>query len=254
MAAIAAELSLSNGSAGYGGMRVIDGVSLRVPHARKLGVLGRNGAGKTTTLAAIMGLVELQSGRLEIDGEDITNISTYRRARRGIGYVPQTRDMFGSLTVEQNLRVALQGKTDKNLDLAYEIFPRLKERRNQMSSLLSGGEQQMLSVARALMPRPKYLLLDEPLEGIAPQLAEGLMSAIESLVSRTGVGCILVEQHVDVVLDFSDEVLVLERGREVFFGSTGELRSKMHLLESAVGLDKEATAKSIKQNGGTSCF
>jgi branched-chain amino acid transport system ATP-binding protein len=245
MVETATELLLSNVSAGYDGMRVIDGVSLRVRHAGKLGILGRNGAGKTTTLAAIMGLVELNGGRISLDAKDISAFPAYRRARLGIGYVPQTRDVFGSLSVEQNLRVALQNDADENLDLAYEIFPRLKERRNQLSSLLSGGEQQMLSVARALMSRPKYLLLDEPLEGIAPQLAEDLMGAIGELISRTGVGCILVEQHVDVVLDFSEDVLVLERGKEVFFGSTGELRSKPHLLESAVGLDKQASAKCI---------
>ena len=240
MAAAATELSVSRVRAGYGGMCVIEDLSLRVRHSRKLGIIGRNGAGKTTTLAAIMGLVELQSGCVVIDGKDISAVPTYRRARSGIGYVPQTRDVFGSLSVEQNLRVALQNKSDANIELAYEIFPKLKERRNQLSSLLSGGEQQMLSVARAVMTRPKYLLLDEPLEGIAPRLAEDLMTSIDRLISHTGVGCILVEQHVDLVLDFSDDVLVLERGKEVFYGSANELRSKMHLLESAVGLEKGA--------------
>jgi branched-chain amino acid transport system ATP-binding protein len=243
MVATGAELSLAHVSAGYGSMCVIEDISFGVRCSEKVGIIGRNGAGKTTTLGAIMGLVDHHSGSVKIDNAELTDESTYLRARRGIGYVPQTRDIFASLTVEGNLTAALQGRSLERIEVAYDLFPRLRERRAHLGNRLSGGEQQMLSVARALMSEPRFLLLDEPLEGIAPQLADEMMDAIVRMVDRAGVGCILVEQHVDVVLDFADSIVVLERGRIVFYGPTHELRGNIHLLEAAIGLGKPMPAR-----------
>lgn len=224
--------------AGYAGTRIIDGVSFSVRKGERLGILGRNGAGKTTTMAAIMGLAEWQGGDISFNGKNITKMTTYGRARVGIGYVPQTRDIFASLSVEENLIAGLSQQPTSRISDAYALFPRLKERSTNFGNQLSGGEQQMLAVARALMGEPSILLLDEPLEGLAPKLAEELMDNIRKLVIDTGIGCILVEQQVNVVLDFSTQVLVLERGLPVFQGTPEELRSRPDILEGAIGLAK----------------
>ncbi len=226
--------------AGYAGTRIIEDVSFNVQRGERLGILGRNGAGKTTTLATLMGLTELQDGTLHFAGQDISRMTTFQRARAGLGYVPQTRDIFASLSVEENLIAGLASQPKTRINDAYDWFPRLKERRRNYGNQLSGGEQQMLSVARALMSSPSVLLLDEPLEGLAPLLAEELMEKIRSLVDRTGIGCILVEQHVDVVLNFSTQVLVLERGVPVYQGTPTELRNRPDVLEGAIGLAKTA--------------
>lgn len=235
------ELSLENVSAGYGETSVLEGVSLSVKTGERLGILGRNGAGKTTTLAAIVGLADLFAGAVRLDGADISKLPPFRRARAGVGYVPQTRDIFPSLSVEENLVAAMGGRRDeKLLAEAWRLFPRLRERRGNGGANLSGGEQQMLSIARALATRPKLLLLDEPLEGLAPQVAEELMDAIVRMAAETGVGCILVEQHVDVVLDFAERVLILERGAPAFCGPTTQLRDDPEILNRTVGLAKQA--------------
>lgn len=236
MAKQAVELRTDRLCAGYGGTVAIEDISLSVVQGRCLGILGRNGAGKTTTLAAIMGLARSCGGSVRLDGLDLGGMPVFMRARAGLGYVAQTRNVFPSLSVEQNLLSALQGYPRQGLEQAWSLFPRLRERRTNYGNQLSGGEQQMLAVARALMGRPRILLLDEPLEGLAPKLAEELMQAITRLVQETGVGCILVEQHVDVVLEFSDDVLILERGREVFQGPVAALREKPDVLERAIGL------------------
>ena len=225
-------------SAGYEGAGVVHGLSLTVKEGQKVGLIGRNGAGKTTTLACVMGLTQLQKGAIRLGGRDIGRLPTYQRARTGLGYVPQSRDIFPSLTVEENLLSALQGRTKKSLDKIYRLFPRLHERRANGGNQLSGGEQQMLSVARALVGEPRILLLDEPLEGLAPKIRDELMEAIENLATQTGVGCLLVEQHVDVVLDFADYVILLERGMPVFSGAADELRADTLLLNRAIGLEK----------------
>lgn len=170
---------------------------------------------------------------------DIGRLATYKRARAGLGYVPQTRDVFPSLTVDENLQSAMNGGQGPDvIEAAYRLFPKLSERRSHAGSQLSGGEQQMLSVARALVTGPKILLLDEPLEGLAPQVREELMDAIRRLADETGVGCVLVEQRVDVVLDFASKIVVLERGVPVFVGPTAELRTQPAVLDRAIGLDK----------------
>ena len=238
-------LTLDGVSAGYGGTCVLEGVSFNVSRGERVGILGRNGAGKTTTLACIMGLAERIDGRISLGGEDIGQFPTHRRARAGLGYVPQTRDIFPSLSVEENLLAAL-GNRDKArcLESAFRLFPRLKERRHNGGAQLSGGEQQMLAVARALVSEPQILLLDEPLEGLAPRIREELMDAIGKLVTETNVGCVLVEQHVDLVLDFATRVLVLERGRPVYYGSSAELRARSDLLDRAIGLRKQPALSS----------
>jgi branched-chain amino acid transport system ATP-binding protein len=226
-------------TAGYAGAAVVHDLTLAVRRGERVGLIGRNGAGKTTTLACAMGLAQLQAGSITLGGQDVTRMPIHERARAGLGYVPQSRDIFPSLTVEENLLCALQGgSAQRALEQAYTLFPRLHERRKNGGAQLSGGEQQMLSVARALVGNPKILLLDEPLEGLAPRVREELMDAIEQLASTTGVGCLLVEQHVDVVLDFAHQVVVLERGLVVFSGSTDRLRNEPALLNRAIGLEK----------------
>ena len=233
------QLSLEDVTAGYDGAPVVHGLSFAVSQGQRVGLIGRNGAGKTTTLACAMGLAQLQGGSIELGNRDASGMPAYERAIAGLGYVPQSRDIFTSLTVEENLLCALQGRPAKDgLAQAYTLFPRLFERRRNGGGQLSGGEQQMLSVARALVSEPKVLMLDEPLEGLAPKLRDELMDAIERLVVETGVGCLLVEQHVDVVLDFSDHVIVLERGVAVFNGPTAQLRSEPGILDRAIGLNK----------------
>ena len=231
------ELSLEDVAAGYGGTTVLEGVSLSVRSGERVGIIGRNGAGKTTTLSAILGFAELRAGRIDADGISIAGLRPNARARLGIGYVPQTRDVFPTLTVEENLLAAF-GSCSARLHRAYDLFPRLQERRRHRGRELSGGEQQMLAIARALMNDVSLLLLDEPLEGLAPIVADQVMDAIRRLVAEQNLGCLLVEQHVDAVLEFCTNVLLLERGAAKFFGSVPELRARPELLESAIGLKK----------------
>lgn len=233
------ELRFDNVTTGYGRVPVVEHLSFSVREGERLGLIGRNGAGKTTTLATAMGLADLMKGRIELGGRDISDASTYARARAGLGYVPQSRDIFPSLTVEENLLSGLQGRSASvALPPIYALFPRLKERRRNGGSQLSGGEQQMLSVARSLVGQPRILLLDEPLEGLAPMVREELMDAIVQMSEKLGVGCVLVEQHVDVVLEFSKNVIVLERGITAYSGSAAALRNEEELLNRTIGIQK----------------
>ncbi len=233
------ELVLEGVVAGYGGLPVIENIALTLREGDRVGLLGRNGAGKTTTLAAIMGLAQRLSGRIAIDGVGIEHLPTHRRCQMGLGYVSQARDIFPSLTVEENLLSALNGNPKGTaLDYAYRLFPRLAERAGNGGSQLSGGEQQMLAVARTLMGSPKILLMDEPLEGLAPQIREELMDTIRRLTDDTGMGCLLVEQHVDVVLDFATKVVILENGRVAFAGAVETLRARPEILNRTLGLSQ----------------
>lgn len=234
------ELSLRNVVAGYAGTTVLESVDLLVKRGERVGIVGRNGAGKTTTLATAMGLTQQISGEVRLNGVDVSAMPTADRSRRGLGYVPQTRDIFKSMTVRDNLRTGLQGGPEARLEDAYELFPRLHERRNNYGNELSGGEQQMLSIARALMGQPDILLLDEPLEGLAPVVAQQLMASLSGFSTKRGLGCVLVEQHVALVLDFATSILLLERGRPVFWGPTHELKARPELLASAIGLKSSA--------------
>lgn len=235
---MAMELVVQSLVAGYAGTTIIDGIDLAVCEGERVGIIGRNGAGKTTTLASVMGLTQRLAGQVLFGGQDLSRLPAWRRAQAGIGYIPQTRDVFPSLTVEENLIAGLKGAPLSRLDEAYAMFARLSERRYNHGNELSGGEQQMLSIARAMMGHPRILLLDEPLEGLSPLVAKEVMQGIESLVHTRGLGCILVEQQVSLVLDFSTRVLVLERGRPVFWGETQRLREHPEILESAVALGK----------------
>lgn len=238
-----ATLVLEDVAAGYGHTTITEGISFSVAPGERLGIIGRNGAGKTTTLATAMGLTRLRAGNVSFAGKNVSLFKPSTRAALGLGYVPQTRDIFPSLTVEENLRAGTRRgsrqTSDNSLQDAYALFPRLKERLKNWGNELSGGEQQMLSIARALMGRPSILLLDEPLEGLAPVIAQEVMASIRSLTASRGIGCVLVEQQVGLVLDFCSQILVLERGRSVFHGSSESLRNEHHhVLDASIGLKK----------------
>lgn len=208
--------------AGYGDARVLQGIDLTLEEGRSLALLGRNGAGRTTLLDTIIGVTTHQGGKLHFRGQDITRLTSDARARAGIGWVPQERNVFKSLTVEENLTAsALPGPWD--LSHAYRMFPRLQERKNNLGSQLSGGEQQMLAVARALMLNPRLILLDEPLEGLAPIIVDELLVALRRIVLDEGVSAIIVEQKAKKILPLCDDVIALDRGIVTHRGSAEAL-------------------------------
>lgn len=229
-------LHIENLTAGYGAIQVLHGVNLSLSAGGRLALIGRNGVGKTTLLKAVMGLADMKGGQVKLDGIDISKWSARERAHAGIGYVPQTRDIFPSLTVEENLLAGLKGRPRSSLAEAYALFPRLAERRNNGGQQLSGGEQQMLSVARTLLGKPRLLLLDEPLEGLAPIICIELMRAFEYLAQETGVAVLLVEQKVDDALKFAPLAMVLERGEVVHESDSAALCLRKDLLERFVGV------------------
>ena len=225
-------LELRDLRAGYGEAIVLDGVSLAVPQNGSIAVLGRNGVGKSTLLLTLMGYTRLRKGDVLWNGKSIARLAPHRRARLGIGWVAQEREIFPSLTVQENLTVAARpGPWD--LPKVFELFPRLAERRANKGNQLSGGEQQMLAIARALMTNPRLLLLDEPLEGLAPIIVEELAQALRHLA---GVAMILVEQHADIALSLTEQALVIERGRIAHRGASRELAADEELLERYVGV------------------
>jgi branched-chain amino acid transport system ATP-binding protein len=215
-------LKLTGVRAGYGPTVVLEDMELLLPARGSLAVLGRNGVGKTTLLATIMGHTTLHAGSIEYERRPITRLPVYERARLGIGHVPQTRDIFPSLSVEENLRVAALAGGWAPAQV-YELFPRLAERRRHMGNQISGGEQQMLAIGRALMGGPSLLLLDEPLEGLAPIIIEVLLQAIRRLMREEALGVVLVEQSAKLALELTDKALVLDRGRIVYHGLSAEL-------------------------------
>jgi branched-chain amino acid transport system ATP-binding protein len=228
-------LTLDNIRAGYGAATVLDGISLEVPENGSLALLGRNGVGKSTLLQTIMGFTRIGRGRVTWRGHEITRVAPHRRARAGIGWVAQEREIFPSLTVEENLTVASRpGRW--NLQAVYDLFPRLAERRTNMGNRLSGGEQQMLATARALMTNPALLLLDEPLEGLAPIVIEELTAAIRRLTAQQGTAFILVEQHADIALSLTDNAVVIERGAIAHRARSQDLRNDQATLDRLIGL------------------
>ena len=232
----AARLDVENLSAGYGPTQIVVGLCLAVEGGGRLAILGRNGMGKTTLLATLMGLSSRHGGQIKVDGMDITGRRTAARARLGIGYVPQTRAIFRSLTVEENLSAGLKSRPRAALAEAYEIFPRLAERRRHLGLHLSGGEQQMLSMARTLLGKPSLLLLDEPLEGLAPVICDEIMGLIARLAASGEMTVILVEQQIERALNFADRVLIMERGRQAWQGPSGDLQADQGLVESLLGV------------------
>jgi branched-chain amino acid transport system ATP-binding protein len=232
---MAESLVLAEVTAGYRDTIVIEGASLAVRSDEALAVLGRNGVGKTTLLSTIMGLTLLRGGLLSFEGTDITRLDTHRRAQLGIGLVPQEREIFPSLTVEENLRVAAR-PGDWTLPRIYDLFPRLAERRRNYGNQLSGGEQQMLAVGRALAGNPRLLLLDEPFEGLAPVIIDSLAEAFGRLRRESHIATILVEQQVAIALDLTDRALVLDKGQIVWQGPSAELAADADSLARLVGL------------------
>jgi branched-chain amino acid transport system ATP-binding protein len=222
--------------AGYGPIRVLDAVSLALPKGSRLALLGRNGAGKSTLMRAIMGLATHQGGRVLLDGVAISAWPTSRRARAGLAYVPQTREIFAGLSVEENLLLGLRQRPTAALDEAYALFPRLRQRRGHAGSQLSGGEQQMLSIARALLSQPRVLLLDEPLEGLAPQLVAEVMAALTRLGDAGDLTILLAEQHIETALACTDTAVILDRGRVVWAGPSADLAAQGDTIERHLGL------------------
>jgi branched-chain amino acid transport system ATP-binding protein len=226
--------SLQHVTAGYGAAQVLHDVSLDLAEHGSLAVLGRNGVGKSTLLMTIMGFTQLRSGRVAWRGQDISRLPPHRRAIAGIAWVAQEREIFPSLTVEENLTVASRpGAWD--LAAAFKLFPRLHERRRNMGNQLSGGEQQMLAMARALMTNPSLLLLDEPFEGLAPVIVDELIAAMKLMLSDRSIAIILVEQHTEIALELTAEAVILERGAVVHRAASAALRQDIATLERLVG-------------------
>jgi branched-chain amino acid transport system ATP-binding protein len=228
-------LALTDVRAGYGDAVVLDGIALEVPDGGSLALLGRNGVGKSTLLLTIMGFTRVSRGAIAWRGRDITRLAPHRRARDGIGWVAQEREIFPSLSVEENLLVASRpGRWD--LAAVYDLFPRLNERRASRGNHLSGGEQQMLATARVLMTNPALLLLDEPLEGLAPIIVEELTAAIRRLTADEGTAFILVEQHAEVALSLTSDAIVLERGAIAHRARSQDLLKDHATLDRLIGL------------------
>ena len=215
-------LVLDHVRAGYGETVVLEDLSLRLNRRETLAVLGRNGVGKTTLLATMVGHTTLHSGRITFNGTDIEHAPIYARVRAGIGYVPQGREIFPSLTIEENLTVARRdGRW--TLERIYELFPNLAQRKKHMGNQISGGEQQMLAIGRALMGNPVLLLLDEPMEGLAPIIVDGLLLVLEKLIAEDDLTVILVEQSARLALQVTKRALILDRGKIAFEGESAEL-------------------------------
>jgi branched-chain amino acid transport system ATP-binding protein len=230
-------LQLDEVVAGYRDTVVLERVTVAIGTNQAWAVLGRNGVGKTTLLMTIMGLTAQRSGRIAFDGSDITAFDTHRRAQAGIGYVPQEREIFPSLTVEENLRVAIR-PGDWTRARVYDLFPRLAERRGNYGNQLSGGEQQMLAVGRALVGNPKLLLLDEPFEGLAPVIIDALAAALKRLRQESAIALVLVEQQVEIALELTERAVILDKGQIVWQGTSAVLAADHDSLATLVGLQE----------------
>ena len=228
-------LALDSVRAGYGDAVVLDDITFEVAERQSLAILGRNGVGKSTLLLTIMGHTDLARGEIRWRGDNLSRLPAHLRPRRGLGWVAQEREIFPSLTVEENLTVAARpGRW--SLQSVYDLFPRLAERAQSKGNHLSGGEQQMLAVGRALMTNPALLLLDEPLEGLAPIVVEQFTDAIRRMIDEEGTTIVLVEQHADIALALTEHALVLERGRIVHRARSRELLANPALLDRYIGL------------------
>jgi branched-chain amino acid transport system ATP-binding protein len=234
-------LALEGLRAGYGDAVVLDNVSLAIPEHGSLAVLGRNGVGKTTLIMSIMGCTQTMRGAVRWRGADITGLPTHRRAKLGLGWVAQEREIFPSLSVEENLTVA-ERPGRWTLSAIYSLFPRLLERRGNMGNQLSGGEQQMLATARALMTNPALLLLDEPMEGLAPIIVEELAAAIKTMIADEGVAVILIEQHAELALSLTRDAVIMERGAIVHRAASADLLRDAATLDRYIGLRIGETA------------
>jgi branched-chain amino acid transport system ATP-binding protein len=235
-------LALRHVSAGYGEAVVVSNIDLVLGPGEALAVLGRNGTGKTTLLNTIIGVTRHRAGAVHFCGHDLTRAGADRRARAGIGWVPQERNVFKSLSVEENLTaVARPGPWTP--ERAYALFPRLEERRTNLGGQLSGGEQQMLAIARALVVNPKLLLLDEPLEGLAPILVEELLRVLQRIIRAEGLSAIVVEQHARRILDVTDRAVILDRGAIVHESTSRALVEDPSALVQHLGVTARITAR-----------
>jgi len=231
-------LDISGLKTGYGETRVLHGLDLSVASGRVHAVLGRNGVGKTTMLKAIMGLLPAQEGTLRLEAEDIAGLRPEQRARLGLAYVPETRDIFGALSVRENLALAgrlSDGSGGWDMERVLAFFPNLANRLDNGGMQLSGGEQQMLAIGRALMASPRLMLLDEPTEGLAPIVIRQIFEKLEELKAE-GMTMVLVEQNVTFALGLADEVSLLGRGQRVWHGQPAELRADTELHEKWLGV------------------
>jgi branched-chain amino acid transport system ATP-binding protein len=233
-------LSCEKLCAGWGETQVLSDVTITLPAGESLSILGRNGVGKSTLLATIMGRATYRSGSIKLNDVGIERLSTFVRAGRGLGYVPQEREIFPSLSVRENLLVAARpspsGERTWTLERVLDLFPRLGERLGNGGQQLSGGEQQMLSIGRALMGNPDVILLDEPMEGLAPVIVEQLLAALTRIRQETRLAVLLVEQHVDLALEFSDRVVVMDRGQIVYDNAAGLNVPDRQRIEELAGL------------------
>jgi len=232
-------LSFQGVSAGYGATVVLEDITVGLEAGATLAVLGRNGVGKSTLLATTLGLTTLHSGKILFEGKPIERMKTFERARLGIGYVPQEREIFPSLTVDENLNIAVRvngARATWTKERVFDLFPQLAQRRANMGNQLSGGEQQMLAVARALVGNPTLLLMDEPLEGLAPVIVDGLIAAFHRLRQDEGLAIVLVEQHARIALEFAPRTLILDRGRIVYDGASKPLIDDAQKLADLIGV------------------
>jgi branched-chain amino acid transport system ATP-binding protein len=232
-------LRIENLRAGYGEAVVLPDMSLHLAESQVLALLGRNGTGKTTLINSIVGITRRFSGTVSLNGLDMTRMRPDQRARAGIGWVPQERNIFRSLTVEENMTAVAQ-PGPWTVEKVYEMFPRLKERRGNFGNQLSGGEQQMLAIGRALTLNPKVLLLDEPTEGLAPIIVEELLAALGTITRTSGICAIIVEQNAQKILGLADRVVILERGAIVHDAPSAALKADPAVLERYLGVAAKA--------------
>jgi branched-chain amino acid transport system ATP-binding protein len=230
-------LALEHVFAGYGETVVLEDIRLTLAASETLSIIGRNGVGKSTLLATIMGHTTLHGGRVAMHGKDMSTLATYRRVAAGLGYVPQEREIFPSLTLRENLEVAAR-PGPWTAETVFELFPKLAERADNRGNQLSGGEQQMLAIGRALIGNPSVLLMDEPSEGLAPVIVEELARAMKRLAAAGGLALILVEQNSRLALDIAPRAVVMDRGHIVYDGLSATLRNDPARLEQLIGVMK----------------
>jgi len=230
-------LELTGVSAGYGETIVLENVGLRLARGETLSIIGRNGVGKTTLLATIMGHTTLHGGAVLLQGRDISRLQTYRRSAAGLGYVPQEREIFTSLSLQENLTVAAR-PGPWTLERVYSMFPRLAERRANRGNQLSGGEQQMLAIGRALIGNPSVVLMDEPSEGLAPAIVEELARALKQLAAADGLALVIVEQNTRLALQISPRAAIMDRGRVVYDGPSASLIEDPAMLDRLIGVSE----------------
>ena len=233
-------LTVTDLSVSYGAISALGGISFSIPQGSIVTLIGGNGAGKTTTLRTISGLLRAKTGKIEFLGEDITKLAAHKIVARGLSHVPEGRMIFSNLTVDENLAMGAylmhdQALIEKNREYVFSVFPRLQERIKQMAGTLSGGEQQMLAIGRALMGSPKFLMLDEPSLGIAPRLISTIFEKIVEINQNHGITILLVEQNANLALEVSSQAYVLETGRIVMQGESKQLRADPQLKATYLG-------------------